>query len=290
MFTRPRLVFYILLLCIGLYAANASAQIPSPASFVIKLQSIAHPYVSTVESPVLIRSADREGIGFIKYSALTAAHGIGAVAGYRKLTGIWGKPNGSFHLKSEFSDYLAYNDEVSHMFVSYKLTQALTSAYSIFGLGEKKSRRVGAIEAALIMTAVEFPVDAFNPSQGMGITDLVADYAGVGLAILKISDSRLRDFDMKLSVKSFGSNKGRLLGHNTADYDNYIYWLTYSVSPVVGGVGYSTTRSHPREPHPQILLGVGTTIPDLIEPVFPDAARFLKPLDLYFFNFHVEID
>lgn len=290
MFTRPRLVFYILLLCIGLLAANASAQIPNSASFVIKLQSIAHPYVSTVESPVIIRSADRGGIGLLGYSALTAVHGIGAVAGYNKLTGIWGKPNGSFHLKNETSDYLAYNDEVSHMFVSYKLTQALTSAYGVIGLKEKKARRIGAIEAALIMTAVEFPVDAFNPSQGMGVTDLIADYAGVGLAILKTSDSRFSEFDMKLSVKSLGSNKGRVLGYDTADYDNYIYWLTYSVSPVVGGIGYSTTRNAPREPRPQVLLGIGTTIPDLIEPLFPGAAKVLEPLELYFFNFHVGID
>lgn len=229
-------------------------------------------------------------MGLLGYSALVSVHGIGAVVGYNKLADIWGESDGAFHIKDETSDHLAFNDEVSHLFVSYKLSQALTEAYGVIGFNDRKARNVGAIEAALIMTAVEFPVDAFNPSQGMGLTDLVADYAGVGLAYLKASDDRFKDFDIKMSVKSIGSNKGRVLGYNCGDYDNYIYWLTYSRSPFVAGVGYSTTRFSAKEPKPQMMLGIGTTIPDLIEPISSKAAKFLKPLELYFLNIHLAID
>jgi len=234
-------------------------------------------------SDQVVMKSDRR-ISPFTYGGIAAVHVVGAIAGYNNLTDLWGSPDGKFHFKDESADNLAFNDEVSHMFISYKLTQGFSSAYRCLGFTDRKARLLGVLESALIMTAVEFPVDAYNPSQGLGVTDAVANYAGIVVAWWKSIDPRLADIDIKVSIKSLSSRRGMVLGYDCYDYDNYIYWLTYRYRFAVLGAGYSTGRSTPADVEPQLFLGIGTTIPDLIRPVSSKLAERLRPLELYFFN------
>jgi hypothetical protein len=279
----------ILLICIGLTSVALPAYIPNTESYVYRLQGFSHSLV-----PVMHNQTDQTSLGSdhrispFTYGGIAAAHVGGAVAGYNSLTNLWGTPDGRFHFKDETSDYLAFNDEVSHLFISYKLAQGFSSVYRGLGFTEGKARFLGVLESALIMTAIEYPVDAYNPTQGFGLTDIVADYAGIGLAWWKSVDPNLANFDLKVSVKSLSGQRRTVLAYDASDYDNFIYWLTYRYEFAVLGAGYSTDRETPKDVQPQLLLGIGTTIPDLIRPVSSKLAKRLKPLELYFFNFNLK--
>ncbi len=280
--------FCVLALSLVFWFSTADALVIYPSSSVIRIHGLAHPNVSSGGTESLSHP-EKETFGAIRYAGLISAHLAGGYAGHRAVTDLWGRSNGRFHFKDEANDFLLYNDEVSHLFISYKLSQGMSWAYREYGLGDEKARFWGHFEAAIVMTLVEVPIDAFNPDQGMGVTDLVADYVGVGLSYLKATDGRYRDFDLKVSVKSTTNQRAEVLGHDAADYDNYIYWLTYRKSPVVFGAGYSTTRSNPSVAEPQLFLGIGTTIPDLLRPVSEKAARILSPLEFYFVNLRVNL-
>ena len=137
---------------------------------------------------------------------------------YNHMVNAWGVPDGRFHFKDDWSgDNLALNDEVSHLVVSYKLTQLFHSGYRALGYSEGTARLMGVIEAAVIVTAVEYPIDAYNPTQGFGVSDLLFDYAGIGLGYLKIADSRFADWDLKVSVKSFKHANRQVIGDVAED-------------------------------------------------------------------------
>jgi hypothetical protein len=204
---------------------------------------------------------------------------------YEHLVGTWGRPNGNFHIKSDWSgDYLGLNDEVSHLFVSYKLMQFFHGAYKHIGFSEKSARILGVVEAAFIVTAVEYPLDAYNPDQGFGISDLVFDYTGIFMSYLKISHPCFRNWDLKASVKSISHSRRQILGNNVDDYDNYIYWLTYRKSVAVFGLGYSTSHPVPTSPVKEFYFGIGTTIPDLLRPISHKLAGMLEWAGGYYFN------
>jgi hypothetical protein len=234
-------------------------------------------------------AADKEsGPAWKSYATIAGAHAAGAYPTYRGLTGLWGSPTGKFHFKNEVDDYLLFNDEVSHLFISYKLYQGCKSVYGGIGFSHRGSKILGVMESAFIMTAVEIPMDAFNPTQGFGATDLLADYAGIALGWWKSAEPRLEDVDLKVSVKSASSNSKSGLAHDNEDYDNYIYWVTYRYKFALAGVGYSTTRVDPVNPSPQMFLGIGTTVPDLVGLFSKSAADYLRPLELYFLNVRLE--
>jgi len=282
-------IISILLVCVGLAACLAHGAVIGPDGDIYRLHTFAYsqsPILQTIESPS--RSSNTERIKWYTYGGIGAAHLVGAVPVYNHLTDSWGAPTGKFHFKNETADYLAFNDEVSHLFDSYKLAQGFEAAYRSLGFSDGKARLFGTIESAFIMTFVEIPIDAFNPSQGMGVTDLAADYLGIGLAWWKSANPALDDLDLKVSMRSFSGQYSRGLGENQEDYDNYIYWLTYRYKFAVAGVGYGTTHPSPKDPDPSAYLGIGTTIPDLVGIVSSKLARNLKPLELYFFNFHIE--
>jgi len=204
---------------------------------------------------------------------------------YDHMTGLWGSPDGKFHIKDDWNgDMLGLSDEVSHLFVSYKLAQFLHSGYGKIGYSDKTAKILGFAEATFIVTAVEFPIDAYNPDQGFGISDLIFDYTGLGLAYLKITDSRFENFDLKVSVKSLSYDSRSVLGDNNEDYDNYIYWLTYTKSPLVLGLGYGTDHPEIYDVDRQFYLGLGTTLPDLIRPFSEKVSSFFKWAELYYIN------
>ncbi len=232
--------------------------------------------------PSLTRLALWEGL------ALTQGY-----VAYRKATELWGDARGKFHFKDELQgDYLAFSDEVSHLLIAYKLTQLAHTGYRWSGLSADAAARTGAIHAALYMAFVEFPMDAYNPEQGFGLTDLVADFLGVGLAWFRAGQTNPR-WDFKVSVKpQFFSGKDRVLAQNMSEYDDYIYWLTWRISdnrynPIVLGLGYST--HHPPGAFAgdvpidrQFYFHLGTSPAEIGRFLGKPFDKLLKPAEVYF--------
>jgi hypothetical protein len=226
------------------------------------------------------------------WGGISLSHGLFA---YKKTIEIWGKPDGKFHLKDDFGgDHLALSDEISHLLIAYKLAQVTRQGYRWGGLSPAAAARAGAIQAAIYMAFVEFPLDAYNPGQGLGLTDLLADLAGVGLAWYRAGIENPR-WDLKVSVKSrFFAGNSRLLAHTYKQYDDFIYWLTYRISdnrynPLVLGIGYST--HHPPGDPPayipvdkQIYFRIGTSLSEIGRIFGRRTERLFSPAEVYFFN------
>jgi len=181
-------------------------------------------------------------IGGLNLAAITV--------GFNQAMNTWGKSKGKFHLKDDWKgDGLAQTDELSHFMWGYKMTQFLYSTYDWVGFSPKTSRALSLSESALILTLVEYPIDAYNPEQGLGVSDLIFDYLGVGMAVAKKHYSWLNDFDFKISWKKniFSENKTPF-AQTYEEYDNFIYWLTYRPKLflpqklVCFGFGYSVTH------------------------------------------------
>ncbi len=223
---------------------------------------------------------------------LGGGHVAGLAFAYDQTRKSWGGSTGKFHFKSDWSgDYLAQNDEASHLAVAYTLTKEFYRAYRWAGFSPKKARLYGALESAVLMTFVEVPMDAFNSTQGLGAEDLLANYAGIGLGLLKLS--RPVNWDIKTSAKSnpFDS-QNHLFSQTAQQFDNFIFWGTYRPElkwgerqPVSLGLGYSTRRdTDGLSPLRELRLGAGTTIPDLVRAFAPNAAKYFEVLDFYYFN------
>lgn len=221
------------------------------------------------------------------WAALSIAEGLAA---YEKTIEVWGKPSGKFHLKRDaVGDRMALTDEASHLFIAYKLTQAARLGYRWSGLSPSTAVRAGAIQAGLYMLAVEFPLDAYNPAQGFGISDFIADLVGVGLAWYRAGRSEPR-WDLKISVKSqFFRGDHRLIAHTDKQYDDYIYWLTYRVSahrydPLVVGIGYSTHHAFGQPPNKELHFCLGTSFSEIGRMIGRRTELALSPAELYFWG------
>ena len=228
-------------------------------------------------------------------NAVLFAHAAIAIPLYQHMVSSWGRSNGQFHIKDDWTgDGLMQNDEISHFMWGYVLTKDLSAVWRWTGLTPGGARALGAAETALLLTLVEFPMDAFNPIEGMGISDLIFDYAGVGVGLLAASHPRRR-WDVKFSVKLDPIGRQRTwFMRSPADMDNYVFWLTYRPTvpggdrqPFSVGLGHSvrrgTTGPH-GTPVRELYLALGTTIPDLVRVFAPGVARFLQPVDAYFAN------
>ncbi len=212
---------------------------------------------------------------------------------YQKTTVLWGKSDGKFHFKDELQgDHLAFSDEVSHLFIAYKLAQAARVGYRWGGLSRRAATRAGAIHAAVYMAFVEFPMDAYNPRQGFGVTDLAANFIGVGLAWYRAGQNDPR-WDFKVSIKpQFFDGEDRVLAQNTSEYDDYIYWLTWRLSdnrynPIVLGFGYSThhppgTRVGDVPIDRQFYFHIGTSPAEIGRFLGKPFDKILAPAEFYF--------
>lgn len=219
--------------------------------------------------------------------------------GYQQAVKSWGVSNGKFHLKNDWlGDGLAGNDEVSHLWFSAELVKLFTGGFRWVGYDHIKAARLGALQGALLMTFVEFPLDAFNPTQGLGVSDLIFNYLGVGFGYWKTTDSRLGNIDLKISILGNPwQYNNQVFAQAAYDFDQFAFWATYRVPHVlkdimVLGVGYST--SHPAldgqtvgPVKSHIKVGLGTTLSAVAGIVSPSVARFFKPVDFYYFNFHI---
>jgi hypothetical protein len=229
-------------------------------------------------------------------SRLALVDGSHVVAGLvllQQAHASWGRSNGPFHVKNDWSgDGLLQNDEASHFTWAYALTRNLSRAWRWAGVAPRRARTYAALETAAVMTFVEFPLDALNPSQGMGISDLIFDYAGVGMGLLAASHPGRWDF--KVSVKHSLFGRRTLFAQTDQESDNYLFWFTYRPpilwerQPVSVGVGHSVRRpANGGSPVRELYLGIGTTIPDLLRSVAPRAAHYVQLLEVFFINVHL---
>lgn len=221
------------------------------------------------------------------YRNLVIGNVVFGTGAYLYFAETWGTPNGKFHVKNELHDNVAFTDEISHFYAGYKMTDGFAWLFRELKVQPEKADRLGALQTVLILTLIEYPMDAYNPSQGMGLTDLAADYAGVGWGLLK--KEYPNNFDMKFCVKqSPWKFKHKLLASDNAEFDNFIWWGVWKPKYVWTGIGYSTNHNQP-DVEPEVYLGVGTTLYDLLHLITPKIAAEVKSLDTYFISLRLRL-
>ena len=214
----------------------------------------------------------------------------GALAAFHQSQSAWGKSQGQFHFKDDFTgDGMAMTDETSHLFAAYRLTQVVDAGYRWIGMDRRSARRLAALEAWLWMFAVEYPIDAYNPDQGFGVSDLMFNTAGVLAAYHRSGQTKPR-WDVKISVKQqFLEGASRVIAYTDKQYDDYIYWLTVKpvrsrFIPLLLGAGYSTTHDSADRVIKELNLGIGTTLEEIGGLFGERTASYLRPLSFFFFN------
>lgn len=214
---------------------------------------------------------------------------------YEQSQASWGVSNGQFHFKDDLHDGLALSDETSHLFAAYHLTRVLNTGYTWTGMTSTVSRRMAAAHAWLWTFLVEYPIDALNPGQGFGASDLAFNTVGVLAAYHHTRPGPRPWWDIKISVKeSFFSGENRFIAHSNEQYDDYVYWLTVRPTrqrylPLWIGAGYSTTHGEWPQLDKELHLAVGTTVEDLAAMINEDAGKFLRPLNFFFLNVGTKI-
>ena len=209
-------------------------------------------------------------VDYRRASILGTANAAALFFGFKGAIEAWGESKGAFHVKDDWKgDKLKQTDELSHFMWGYRMTQFLFSAYRWSGFSDRASHAISVFQTAFVLTMVEYPIDAHNPDQGLGVSDLTFDYAGIGLAYLKRRFSALDDFDFKISWKRnvFFSNQP-MFAQTYEEFDNFIYWFTYRTrlffpeKIVCLGLGYSATRREGLARR-ELFAGVGLSLPDL---------------------------
>jgi len=235
-------------------------------------------------------------INYIKASIIVSLNVAAISAGFHEAVNTWGESKSKFHLKDDWrGDGLAQTDEISHLLWGYKMTQFLYWTYDWVGFSPKTSRTLSVCESSLILTLVEYPIDAYNPHQGLGVSDLIFDYLGVGMALAKKHYSWLNDFDFKISWKKnvFSENQ-TLFAQTYEEFDNFIYWLTYRTKLffpkklLCFGLGYSATRSG-HKPIREFYGGIGLSIPDFASLFGKRVGNFSKFLEILYPNIHIKL-
>jgi hypothetical protein len=210
---------------------------------------------------------------------------------YREAQQTWGVSAGRFHVKNDWTgDTLSQSDEISHLFFGYTLTRVFSRMWRWGGLSAESARSVGAVESALTLTLVEV-MDAYNPTQGLGTSDLLFDYAGVGAGLLSLHHPG--NWGIRASTKRADVAKPFSLTKD--QYDDWIFWATYrpplrwgAKQPLSFGLGHSTRRAPDglaavRELH----FGIGTTLPDIVRVFSPRIAQHVEILDFYYINLNL---
>jgi hypothetical protein len=245
-------------------------------------------------TPTTASSHLRDGRGnrLLLWSGFSAAAAVGAL---RQSQAAWGASNGKFHIKSDLrGDGLAMTDEASHLLIAYRLSQLIESGYRWSGIKPERARLWGSAEAWLLTFLVEYPIDAYNPQQGFGVSDLLFNTLGA-LAAYGHSAAGNPRWDIKVSVKRrFFDGSGRVIAYNTKQYDDFIYWITYRplrgrYIPLLIGLGYSTSHGMGRGPSKELRLGAGTSLEEIGAMIGPRTERFLRPLNFIFFNLAAKI-
>lgn len=225
----------------------------------------------------------------------STVHLTGLIAAYRQTQDTWGESRGQFHFKHDWSgDGMALSDETSHLFAAFHLHRLLNTGYQWTGLSASRARWMASVEAWLLMFSVEYPIDAYNPSQGFGASDVLFNTVGVAAAHLRSMQGDPR-WDIKISVKpSFFEGQSRIVAQDNKHYGDYIYWLTYRPwtsrdNPLVAGLGYSIDSYAGGRPLKQIHVGIGTTIDLLGGMIHESVGRVLRPLSPIYLNLNTKV-
>jgi hypothetical protein len=257
--------------------------------------SPSHPFTVRGGSP-LSRGPEEKRVNYRRALTLCTANAGAIFLGFKGAIASWGKSKGAFHFKDDWNgDQLKQTDELSHLLWGYKMTQFLFSAYRWSGFSTGASHAISVFQTAFVLTMVEYPIDAYNPQQGLGVSDLAFDYAGIGLACVKRRFSVLEDFDFKISWKRdiFLANQP-MFAQTSEEFDNFIYWFTYRTKLflpqkiVCLGLGYSATR-RAGEPKRQFFAGIGLSLPDLVALFGNRLERHAKFLELFYPNLRLEL-
>jgi hypothetical protein len=175
------------------------------------------------------------------------------------------------------------------------MTQFFFWAYDWVDLSSKTSQALSISQSALLLTLVEYSIDVYNPKQGFGISDLVFDYLGVGLAYMKRHNSWLEDFDFKISWKKNLFLANQLIFVQTyEEFDNFIHWFTYRTRLFTLrkifclGVGYSAT--HPGcKPKGEFFGGIGLSLPDFASLFGEKLRERAKFLEIFYPNLCIKL-
>ena len=223
------------------------------------------PYqLSHKERKSIIFRTDQKRINYKRASIIGVVNASAIFFGFKQAADSWGKSKSGFHFKDDWKgDNLAQTDELSHFVWGYKMTQFFFWTYDWVGLSPKTSQALSICQSTLLLTLVEYPIDAHNPKQGFGVSDLIFDYLGVGLAYMKKHEGWLEDFDFKISWKrNIFATRQPLFAQTYQEFDNLVYWFTYRTKLFMPrkifclGLGYSA--AHPGDkPEREFFGGIG---------------------------------
>lgn len=221
-------------------------------------------------------------------------NGAAIFFGFKQAIASWGESDGKFHLKSDWKgDGLAQTDELSHFMWGYKMTQFYFWAYDWVGLSPKTGQALSIFQSVLLLTLVEFPIDAYNPDQGFGTSDLIFDYLGVGLAYMKEHKHWLDDFDFKISWKrNILTSHQPLFAQTYDEFDNFIYWITYRTRLFMPrkifclGLGYSATHQDGK-PRRDFFGGISLSLSDFASLFGKKLEEHTRFLEMFYPNLHI---
>ena len=254
-----------------------------------------YPLATGAPGPFTHQSRPRR-VNYKRASILCTANAGAIFFGFKGAMASWGESKGSLHFKDDWNgDNLKQTDELSHFLWGYKMTQFLFGAYRWSGFSTGASHAISTLQTAVVLTMVEYPIDAYNPQQGLGVSDLVFDYAGIGFAYAKRRFSWLEDFDFKMSWKrNIFLASQPMFAQTYEEFDNFIYWFTYRTKLLLPqkiiclGLGYSATR-RAGEPKRQFFAGIGLSLPDLVSLFGKKLERHAKFLELFYPNLRLEL-
>jgi len=238
---------------------------------------------------------EQKGINYKRASIIGMVNAGAIFFGFKQAIASWGKSNSGFHFKNDWKgDNLAQTDELSHFMWGYKMTQFFLWAYDWVGFSPKTSQALSVSQSVLLLTLVEYPIDAYNHKQGFGVSDLIFDYMGVASAYMKKHKSWLEDFDFKISWKKnvFLSNQP-LFAKTYEEFDNFIYWFTYRTKLFMPrkifclGVGYSV--AHPGgKLEREFFGGFGLSLPDFVSLFGNKLGERSKFLEIFYPNLRIK--
>ncbi|MCK5834093.1 DUF2279 domain-containing protein [bacterium] len=284
------IVFFLLLIGAALFAAPLKDIVPVADSVRAEPDSLLRP-------PQLILPVQPER-HIIPWRLAVYSGIVVSAAGfcYSRMDDWWGNDYGPFHIKHDDwnGDNLIQTDEISHIFVSYRITQATTGLANWSGIKPPISRIIGGCLAGSIMLFVEYPVDAHNPVQGFGYSDMIANSCGITFALARNKwPDQLSRFDIRFSIKSTVGISDEIIAQTLAQNDNYIYWLTVNPLedyPFHFGVGYSANHDNPDFiAEREIYLGFGTSLAELAGLIDTKWERDLQTLSFYELSFNFRI-
>lgn len=257
--------------------------------------SSTHPLPYGERNSIIFRP-EQKRINYKRASIIGMVNAGAIFFGFKQAVASWGKSDSGFHFKDDWKgDNLAQTDELSHFIWGYKMTQFFFWAYDWVGLSPKTSQALSISQSALLLTLVEYPIDAHNPKQGFGVSDLIFDYMGIGMAYIKAHNSWLEDFDFKISWKKniFQANQP-MFAQTYEEFDNFIYWFTYRTKLFMPrkifcfGVGYSATH-HEGKPEREFFGGIGLSLPDFVSLFGKKLKERAKFLEIFYPNLCIKL-